>query len=47
MMFITEAAIMAQESNDIDYIINKLNEYKEKVEVYLLYNLYHLILVPL
>ena len=33
-MLITEAAIMAQESNDIDYIINKLNEYKEKVEVY-------------
>ena len=34
-MLITEAAIMAQESNDIDYIINKLNEYKEKVEVYI------------
>ena len=33
-MLIAEAAIMAQESNDIDYIINKLNEYKEKVEVY-------------
>ena len=33
-MLITEAAIMAQESNDIGYIINKLNEYKEKVEVY-------------
>ena len=33
-MLITEAAIMAQESNDIDYIINKLNENKKKVEVY-------------
>lgn len=33
-MLISEAAIMAQEGNDINYIINKLDEYKEKVQVF-------------
>lgn len=33
-MLIVEAAQMAEEGKDIEYIIDKLNDYKEKVEVY-------------
>ncbi len=33
-MLITEAARMVMEGKDINYIINKLEEYKEKAEVY-------------
>lgn len=33
-MLIKEAAIMANEGHDVEYIINKLEEYKEKVQVY-------------